>query len=317
MDKLKICLSIGKTDEAFAQMIETLSPAFDVTVVGLSGFTLTGYDVFIGKKLDAGALANADKLKYVFAYKTGVDAFPLKEFAERGIRVFNSHADSKIIAEYAFGLAVSLVNRISEFDRSLRKGIWYDTENLYWKSFFSMKVGLLGYGYIGKDIHKLLLRNGMETYTIDRGKQYENIRLVNSVEELIEKTDVLMISLPKTAETDKIIDKKMLAKMHGKFIVNVGRSNCISQKRLFEALKNETLAGAAIDTWDEKPKTVKQKLKPSKYDFETLDNVILSPHAAMRVEHGHKNYVEDVTENVLRLARGETPLNEIDLTKGY
>jgi phosphoglycerate dehydrogenase-like enzyme len=317
MDKLRICLSIGKMDSAFEKMIADLSPYAEVVTVGLTDYSLAGFDLFIGKKLPVKILETADKLKAVFAYKTGVDAFPLTHLAHKGIRVFNSHADSKIIAEYAFGLAISLVNRVSEFDRNLRQGIWYDTKNEFWQSLFSMKVGLLGYGHIGKDVHKILKNNGIATYTLNRGKTYENIGLASSLDELIEICDLLILSLPQTAETNDMFNDKNLAKMQGKYLVNVGRANAINQKALFNALKHGTLAGAAIDTWDEKPKTKKTLLKPSEYDFETLTNIILSPHAAMRVANGHQNYVEDVTQNVIRYITGETPINEIDLKAGY
>lgn len=317
MKKPRLCLSIGKQDPAFDEMVETLSPFADVTVVGLDGFSLAGYDIFVGKKLSREALRDADALKAVFAYKTGVDDFPLDAFKERGIALYNSHADGKIIAEYAVSLAVGLATRICEFDRKLRQGIWYDTDNRYWKSIFTMSVGLLGYGHIGKGIHAILKQNGIPVYTLDRGKGYKDIGLCKTVEELADTCDILILSLPKTAATDHIVDEALLSRMKGKFIVNVGRSNAIDQEALYQALVSEHLAGAAIDTWDAKPKQETDRLMPSRYRFEELDNVILSPHAAMRVEEGHENYVEDVTENILRYINGDAPTNGVDLTRGY
>lgn len=317
MKKPIICLSIGKRDEAFDRMIETLSAYAEVRAVPLDGYTLEDVDIFIGKRLSEKTLETANALKAAFAYKTGVDDFPLNALRARGIRLFNSHADSKIIAEYALGLAVSLVTRISEFDRKLRQGIWYDLDDRYWKSIFSMKVGLLGYGHIGRYIHEFLKKNGIAAYTLDRGKVYTDICLAESVEEICDKCDILILSLPKTADTDKLFDREMLLRLKNKYIVNVGRSNAIDQGALFELLESEYIRGAAIDTWDEKPKRETDRLMPSAFRFETLDNVILSPHAAMRVENGHSNYVTDVTENIIRFLSGEEPYNAVDLVKGY
>lgn len=317
MKDVTILLSISKRDEAFDQMITTLSEYAEVKVTGLNGYTLENVDIFVGKKLSTQALESANRLKAAFAYKTGVDDFPIDALRERGILLFNSHADCKIIAEYALGLAVSLVTRISEFDRKLRQGIWYDIDNRYWKSIFTMKVGLLGYGHIGRYIHEFLKRNGIKTYTLDRGKEYNGICLVDSVERLCDECDILILSLPKTPDTDKLFDRDMLMRLKDKFIVNVGRSNAIDQGALFELLESEYIRGAAIDTWDEKPKNETQRLMPSAYRFEMLDNVILSPHAAMRVENGHSNYVEDVTENIIRYLTGDKTTNKVDLTKGY
>ena len=80
----RICLSIAKMDDAFQTMVDVLGEHAQVDVVGLDGFSLEGYDIFIGKKLSADALRTADRLKAVFAYKTGVDEFPLEQLREMG-----------------------------------------------------------------------------------------------------------------------------------------------------------------------------------------------------------------------------------------
>ena len=158
MKKYRILLSISDMDEAFAAMQKELSDYADVEVAGLSGYSLRGVDLFIGKKMAADALGEADRLKAVFAYKTGVDDFPVRELGARGILLFNSHVKSRYIAQYSVGLAMALVSRIAEFDRKLRLGDW-DNENPFWKSLFNMRVGLVGYGHIGREIHRLLLAN--------------------------------------------------------------------------------------------------------------------------------------------------------------
>lgn len=317
MKNLNILLSVSEYDIYFQNMKEELSKYANVDVVDNDNYSLKNYDIFIGKLLRKEKLLEADKLKIIFAYKTGVDDFPLDELKEKGITLINSHADSKIIAEYAFGLSVALVNRITESDQNLRGGIWYQEENDYWKSIFSMKIGLFGYGHIGKNIHQILLNNNIETYTIDRNHNYENINLVKDINELIEKTDLIICSVPKIKSTNNIFNKKTLSNMHDKYLVNVGRSNVINQKDLFEALTNKTLAGAAIDTWDKKPKNKKTKLLPSTYPFHTLNNIILSPHAAMRVKEGHERYVEDTTLKVINyITKGEL-IDIVSLDKGY
>lgn len=314
---IKILLSISELDDAFKKMVATLSEYATVDVVDLSNYSLADYDIFIGKKLSKSKLSEANKLKYIFAYKTGVDDFPLAELESMGVTLINSHADSRIIAEYAFGLSVSLVNRINEFDLNLRQGIWYDNDNMYWKSIFNMNVGLFGYGHIGKDLHQILLQNNISTWTIDRGHKYENINLVNDLEELISKCDLIVSSVPKTPETNHLFNEHIFSLMKNKFIVNVGRANVIDEKALYDALANETIGGAAIDTWEEKPKNKRTRLMPSEYSFHDLNNIILSPHAAMRVENGHERYVVDVTNNVINLLTGKEVYNIVSYKKGY
>lgn len=317
MKFVKICLSVGELGEEFLEMKAALEQYAQVDIVGLDGFSLEGYDIFIGKKLSESTIETADRLKAVFAYKTGVEDFPLSALKAKDIVLINSHADAKYIAEYAFGLSISLVNRIAECDKKMRKGIWYDTENPYWKSIFELKIGLLGYGHIGKEIHKILERNNIETYTINRGKQYDNINIVDTLEELCEKTALIIVSLPKTKETDLLFDEDMFKLLKNKYLVNVGRSNCIDEEALYKALKTESIAGAAIDTWDKKPKTKKEQLYPSKYPLTKLDNIVLSPHQAMRVDIGCKRYTVDITNKVIAYITHNVLEDLVNFDKGY
>ncbi len=315
--KYRICLSVSGMDPEFKKMVDELSEVAEVQIVGLQGFSLEGVDVFIGKKLSEKILSTADRLKVCFAYKTGVEDFPMEALSRMGVMLVNSHIDAEYIAEYAFGLSISLVNRITECDKKLRHGIWYDSSNPYWKSIFDMKVGIMGYGHIGRKIHEILAQNHIETYTIDRGKEYENIGLVSSLEELCDETNLIITALPKTKATNNLFDKKILARLKDKYIVNVGRSNCINQKDLYEALKNETIGGAAIDTWDYKPKSPTEYLNPSRYPFVELDNIVLSPHQAMRVDVGHGRYVQDILNKVLAYIDGKPLWDVVDLARGY
>ena len=310
----KILLSVDKMDEAFTRLYERLSTVADVSVAGLEGFDLSGVEIFIGKKLGAKELATADKLKAVFTYKTGVDEFALDKLDEMGVILCNSHVNSGYIAQYAFALALALTARVVEYDKNLRQGDW--SVNLNWKSLFNMKVGLVGYGGIGKEIHKLLDANGIATYTLNRGKTYENIETVDTLVELCEATDLLILSLPKTAETNDMFNAEIFAHLKGKYIVNVGRGNCIDEEALYQSLVNGEVAGAAIDTWRQKSRG-EQKLFPSQKHFERLNNVLLSPHKAIMVDDGHDKYVMDVLDNVLGYLDGKSPRNVVNLNKGY
>lgn len=312
----KICLSVATLDDEFIEMRDRLSAVADVTVTGLKDYSLDGIDVFIGKMLDGKALDRASSLKAVFAYKTGVDDFPLDALAVKGVTLCNSHANSRYIAEYAFSLAVTLVSRTAEFDRKMRVGDW-SLADPYWKSLIGMRVGLVGYGGIGREIHRLLSAFGIKTYTIDRGKNYDGITALPTLDELCRKCDLLILSLPNTRETDNMINARVLDMLGGKFIVNVGRNNCIDESALYAALKSGALGGAAIDTWREKQRDGSKPLKPFDAPFDTLDNIVLSSHKAMQVFDGHARYVDDTTDNVLGFIAGKPLRNVVDLKTGY
>ena len=313
MKTTNICLSIERMDEAFEKMVKRLSEVANVEVVGLDGLDLKDVDIFIGKKLSADTLKNANRLKAVFTYKTGVDEFALAELNERGIVLCNSHANSQYIAQYAFALALAITARVVEFDKNLRQGDW--SPSLNWRSLFSMKVGLVGYGSIGKEINELLKANGIKAYTLNRGKSYD-IETVDTLEQLCDVADLLILSLPKTAETNDMFNAEIFAHLKGKYIVNVGRGNCIDEEALFQSLAKGEVAGAAIDTWRQKSRG-EAKLFPSQKHFEQLNNVLLSPHKAMQIADGHDRYVTDVTDNVLSYLSGKEPRNIVNLKCGY
>lgn len=316
MKKHKICLSVDKSDSAFESMRDRLAELADVTVTGLIGYDLRGVDIFIGKQLDEKALQGADKLKAVFAYKTGVDGFPLDALNKKGVALYNSHVNSRYIAEYAFALASTLVFRTAEYDRAMRGGDWL-LGDPYWQSIFGITVGLVGYGGIGRALHEILVANGIAACTLDRGKHYENIRTVKTLDELCAACDLLVLSLPQTPQTDKIIDARVLKLLSGKYIVNVGRCNCIDEKALYASLAFGELKGAAIDTWREKQRDPQKPLKPFDMPFDKLNNVLLSSHKAMQAADGHDRYVVDTTDNVIAYISDETPKNRVDLTQGY
>ncbi len=316
MNKLKICLSIASMDSAFEAMVDKLSKIAQVRVVPLDGYEIDDADIFIGKKMTHQMLNSATNLKAIFAYKTGVEDFPLKDIEKRGIALFNSHANSDYIAQYAFSLATTLVSRIAEFDRKLRVGNWA-LDNPHWDSIFQMKVGLVGYGSIGKAIHAILANNNIDAYTLDRGKEYQNIKTVATLEELCAECNLLFLSLPNVKSTDNMFDENIFSHLKGKFIVNVGRGNCIDENAMYNSLVKGELGGVAIDTWRRKTHTVGRKFIPYETPLNTLDNVVMTSHKAMQLDDGHQKYVEDVAINVIAYINGDKTRNQVDLKKGY
>lgn len=260
-------------------------------------------------------LSQADSLKAVFTYKTGADEFPLEGLNKMGVPLVNSHVNSDLIAEYAVSLAMCLVNRIADYDRNMRQGNWR-LDNPCWDSLFDMTIGLVGFGGIGRATAALLGRMGIATYTLNRGKDYP-VATCDSLEELCDVCDLLILSLPKTDDTNNMFDKKILARLKGKYLVNVGRSNAIDEAALYEALRDGTLKGAAIDTWREKARSADESFKPYDHPFETLDNIVMSSHKAMQTTNGHARYVEDTLQSVLQYLDDGTLRNSVDLKKGY
>jgi phosphoglycerate dehydrogenase-like enzyme len=318
---MKIVLSLSHRDSAFDRMAEVLGHHAEVEVAPLSGYSLKGADILIGKALEEKDLLSADRLKAVFAYKTGVDDFPLSLLKKKGIILVNSHVESDQIAQYAFVLASTLASHILPRDKDLReRGLWFSEHYHDWESIYDKKVGLLGYGHIGRSLQILLKMNGIPTCTLLRSGHYEGIETYATLEELIAHCDVLISSLPDTPETRGLLNAKIFAQMKAKYLVDVGRSSDIVLPDLYHALLTRQLAGAAIDGWDSTPDNREVAAYPydhEKWPFDHLDNIILSPHCATQIADGHAHYVEDATANVLAYLAGQPIANLVDLRKGY
>ena len=103
------------------------------------------------------------------------------------------------------------------------------------------------------------------------------------------------------------------------YLVNIGRGPIIDEESLFEVLREEKIAGAAIDVWyDYQPKEDDEGRKfPSKYPFYLLENVILSPHRGASPMSDLKRWDEQI-KNIIRFVKGKKEfLNEVNLDEGY
>ena len=315
MAHMKILLSVAKADPKYQPMVDELQKLAEVEYVPLTGYSLQDVDVFVGKSLTEEELLEANKLKVVFAYKTGVENFPLAALAKKGITLCNSHADSKMIAQYALSLSSTLLSNIVSRDANLRKGNWQSSE---WRSLYDCKVGLLGFGNIGKEIYRYLQMNKIPVVLLDRGYQAEASK-AKDIYDLADKSDLIISSLPDTPETKGMLDKKFFSHLKGKYLIEIGRTSDLKWGDLYDALRNG-MGGAAIDGFSFSPSNRNDILtlkEATGYDFESLDNVVLSPHCATQGANGRDNYVEDVQDNLLGYLHGKPLRNVVDLKKGY
>ena len=101
-------------------------------------------------------------------------------------------------------------------------------------------------------------------------------------------------------------------------IVNISRGPIINERALFDALQQNRIRGAGLDVWWRYPPKWRGKATPpSDIPFQDLDNVVVSPHRAGYSENTEREYFQFAGENILRFIRGESPLNIVDLARGY
>ena len=310
---------------------KALSTSEDVEVSVYS--TDENYDpssikIIVGYKVDKVLLDSLPNLKLVHVPFAGVDILDLSIFYGRNIYISNSHTNAKAVAEFAVSLLFSLVKKIPEFDRYMRKGVWkgrWERERL--DDFMDRSVTILGFGAIGKEISKMLAPFGMHIRAIKRNIYEEDKKFLNILEglgtqerllEFLEKSDYLIVSLPLTRETHEIIGEKEMDALGRKgFIVNISRGKVINEEILFRRLKENRLRGAALDVWWVYPRRANPNPYPAHFPFWELDNVIMTPHTAGFTKNFVTLTLKETVEIIKNMANDILPSYIIDITREY
>lgn len=295
---MKVSIKLRKENPIWNQYLDQLQAVAETRIV-LNGQLpeICDDDILITTNLTSEELRRYVNLKAIFLPKTGIDKLPVSELKEKKISIWNSHANADIIAEHALALSLALLHRIPEFSADLKNNIWYsDGKNYYWQSIKDLTIGILGYGHVGKELYQLLQPMNNNIYVLNQHKDYPlGINGVNSLEELIEKCNLLYVCLPLNDTTRQMFDDKNLHLLKDKFIVNIARAEIFDEKPLYELLQEGVIAGYASDVWfhEANKNDRKQKIAPSNYPFSDLKNVVISPHCATHTCNAQSRYIAD------------------------
>lgn len=280
-------------------------------------------EAVIGGTFSKEDLEQAKKLKLIQIPFAGVDKLDFNLYKNYpDIFICNIHANKNAVAEHAFALILALTKNIVTNDRDLRLGKWHGfstqepTVQLQGKS-----IGIVGLGSIGWEIAKIGHTLGMKVFALKRKIEEKDLKKKNILEFLGEKKDLekvikesnfIVVAVPLTKETKGLIGKKELKLMKGKYLINISRGVIIDEEALFKSLKEGNLTGAAIDTWYQYPSSEQREVLPSKYDFNKLDNVVMSPHTAGYTDRALEENIKSVFDNVVKIYYGGEPESRID-----
>ena len=218
----------------------------------------------------------ASNLKAVARAGVGLDNIDVEFAKSRSIEIINTpEAPSEAVAELTIGLIFSLLRKIPQADSSTKAKRW-EKKQLKGRELAGKSLGIIGFGRIGHLVGQYGKALGMKILVCDpHGKEDAKLQEVGgklcSLDELLEQSDIITLHIPHTPETEGMLGENEFSRIkRGAFLVNTARAPIIDEKALINSLKNQNLAGAALDVfWYEPP-----------FDSEiiTLDNVILTPH---------------------------------------
>ncbi|WP_232664286.1 phosphoglycerate dehydrogenase [Pseudonocardia sp. TRM90224] len=263
--------------------------------------------------VDAEVIAASTRLKVVARAGVGLDNVDVPAATARGVMVVNAPTSNIVsAAEHAVALLLATARHIPAADASLRAGQWkrssYSGVELNGKT-----VGVVGLGKIGQLVAQRLAAFGVELVAYDpyvapaRAAQL-GIELL-TLEELLQRSDVISIHLPKTAETLGLIGKDQLALTKpGVLIVNAARGGLIDEDALAESVRSGHVGGAGIDVYLTEPTT-------SSPLFE-LPQVVVTPHLGASTDEAQDRAGTDVARSVQLALAGEFVPDAVNVQAG-
>ncbi|MBI2360828.1 MAG: D-2-hydroxyacid dehydrogenase [Deltaproteobacteria bacterium] len=274
---------------------------------------LQGYDVVVLNKvvLDRALLDSpaAKDLKLIAIAATGTDNVDLEAARARAITVCNVPGyAAQSVAQFTMALLLELATRAGSYGALVRAGAWekspiytifeYPTLELSGK-----KLGIVGYGNIGRRVAEMARSFGMEVLTAARpGSQGPLPPGRLPLDELLKRADIVSLHCPLVPQTKNLIDSRALSLMKpSAFLINTARGALIDSEALIQALRENWLAGAALDVLTQEPPPPDHPLIKAAKE---LDNLLVTPHCAWTAREARQRLMDEVMENILAFTKG-------------
>jgi D-3-phosphoglycerate dehydrogenase len=300
MSKSGWALIQARDDVEGVEFVPNLPKAeFHKVLEEASGICL-GVQPFSDPELDA-----APGLEVVSRIGVGYDAVDVPALTRRKVPLMiGGTANSVSVAEAGVFLIMSLARRGAAMDALVREGRWHDRYKEMPADLYGKTVLIIGFGKIGTrsakrfaamETHVLVYDPYMYSETI-RGMGYEP---VGDLDAAVARADFITVHCPKTPETVGLFDAARLAHMkRSAYIVNTARGGIIDEKALYDALKANRIAGAALDVFVEEP-------TPQDNPLLTLPNFIAAPHVAGVTREAVDRMGVAAVENILSVLDGK------------
>ena len=258
--------------------------------------------------IDRALLQRAEQLQFIGRVGAGLENIDLEAAAEQQIAIVSApEGNRNAVAEHALGMLLSLLNNLRRADQEVRTGVWKRAENRGIE-LSNLTVGIIGYGYMGKQFAKRLSGFDCEVLCHDilEGVENENARQVNW-EEFSEKVDVVSLHTPQTPQTIHLIDDNFIETMQKPFwLINTARGSAVDTRALLKGLDSGKIRGAALDVleYENKAFTALFGQENTPEELKALlkrDDVLLSPHIAGWTHDSHFLLAKTILDKIARL----------------
>jgi glyoxylate reductase len=261
--------------------------------------------------IDAGA-----DLRIIANVAVGYDNIDVPHARSRGVAVTNTpDVLTESVAEFTWGLILSVTRRISEGERLLRRGAWkgWALDFMLGSDLRGKQLGIVGLGRIGLAVAARAGAFGMSVAhaTLDpvdmslyAGPSALPPMTPMSLDELLATSDVVSLHVPLSPATRHLIDRRALARMkRTAYLINTARGPVVDEAALAWALNERLIAGAALDVYEQEPRVHPNLL--------ALENIVLAPHLGSATTETRTAMADLAASNVLAVLSGRPPLTPV------
>ena len=293
------------TDSLSPAGLAHLQAAGGIEVVVKSGLTpeqvreelksADGIIVRSGTKLTPEVLEGQTRLKAVARAGVGVDNIDLPAATKAGVVVMNTPSGNTVsTAEQTLALTFALARNTAPAAQSMAEGKW-DRKAYTGTQLAGKTIGVVGLGRIGQAVARRCVALEMDVIgydpflSADRAKEL-GVELVRDVDDLVPRVDFLTVHTPLTDETRGLISADRMRKMKpGVRLINCARGGIIDEAALAAALKDGTVAGAALDVYSEEP-------PPADSPLRGAPNLLMTPHLGASTEEAQELVAVEAAE---------------------
>ncbi len=257
------------------------------------------------------------RCQVIARYGTGVDIVDVEAATKHHILVTNVPNDwcEGEVADHALALMLAVARRVGAYDQATRTGVWQWQTGRPIHRLQGATLGVLSFGAIAQAVARRGSGFGMRVIAHD---PYQDPAVIAehgatsvSFDDLVEQADVLVIQAPLTPQTRGMFDEDVLRRMkRTSILINTARGPIVPDQALHRALSEGWIAGAGVDDIEEEPSKVAD-WRPTNPLF-SLDNIVITPHAAYYSEEAIRFVRDFAAREVVRVLTGKAPLSPVN-----
>jgi len=275
-----------------------------------------GAEIILTNKvpISADAMQQLKELRFIAVTATGFDMVDIVTAGRNGIPVSNvPEYGTDSVAQFVFALLLELCHHVGDHDEATKEGEWAKAPDwCFWKSpqvlLNGKKMGIVGFGRIGRRVGELANVFGMEIMAFDpiceQNPDYA-FSQCSSLKELFSESDVVTLHCPQTEDNAGFVDRGLINTMkRDAFFINTARGGLVNEKALAEALNSGVIAGAAVDVVSVEPIRSDNPLPGAK-------NCLITPHIAWSTLGARKRLMAETVKNIKAFMSGK-PINVVN-----